>query len=308
MNLAALTATWHAFNADKAQRLAASIAYGTMLSLAPLFIILIAIAGAVLGIGNGGHGHHTAEDALLAQIRQGAGTAAEQTVRDLITSAFNKPRQGLVAQIVGWVTFVLGASALFGALQDALNAIWGVEGTHGGWQQVLRDRLASAGMIAVVGFLLLVSFSLNAGTTVVAAHFALVVPFAGGAAVVTIASWVISLALATVIFALIFKVLPDVTIAWGDVWLGATVTAVLFLAGQALIALYFTFAGVASAYGAAGSLLALLLWIYYSALILLFGAEFTKVHARDPRTTVGSNIRTLVERPAGVDPRQASAS
>jgi membrane protein len=306
MTAAVLVATWRAFNADKAQRLAASIAYGTMFSLAPLFIVLIAIAGIVLGIGNGGHGHQTAEDALLAQIRQGAGTAAEQAVRELITSAFNKPRQGLVAQIVGWVTFLLGASALFGALQDALNAIWGVEGTQGGWRQMLRDRLASVGMIAVLGFLLLVSFALNAGTTVIAARFASIVPFAGGAAIVTIASWAISLALATVIFALIFKVLPDVSIAWRDVWLGAAVTAVLFLIGQALIALYFTFAGVTSAYGAAGSLLALLLWIYYSALILLFGAEFTKVYAGDARTVADSNIRTLIQRPAGIDPRRAS--
>ena len=306
MNLGVFIATWHAFTADKAQRLAASIAYGTMFSLAPLFIVLIAIAGTVLGLGNGGHGHHTAEDALLAQVRNGAGAAAEQTLRNLITAAFDKPRQGTLAQIIGWVTFIMGGSALFGALQDALNSVWGVEMTQGGWKQMLRDRLASLGMIAVVGFLLLVSFAANAATTFVATRIGTVLS-AGGAVLVTTASWVLSLILTTAIFALIFKVLPDVDIRWRDVWPGAAFTAVLFLVGQALIALYFRYAGVASAYGAAGSLLALLLWIYYSALILLLGAEFTKVHAGEARTTVGASLRTLVQQPAGVDPRRASA-
>lgn len=291
MSPALLVATWRAFTTDKAQRLAASIAYGTMFSLAPLFIVLIAVAGAVLGLENGGHGHHTVEDALLAQVRRGAGNAAEQTLREIISAAFDKPRQGMFAQIVGWVTFILGGSALFGALQDALNSVWGVELTQGGWKHMLRDRLASLGMIAVAGFLLLVSFAANAATTFLARNVA--------------ASWVFSLLLAAGVFGLIFKVLPDVDIRWRDVWPGAFVTAVLFLIGQALIALYFRYAGVASAYGAAGSLLALLLWIYYSALILLFGAEYTKVHAGEARTTVDASLRTMVQRPAGVDPRRA---
>lgn len=307
MNVEVVKQTWRAFNEDKAPRLAASIAYATMLSLAPLFIVLIAVAGAVLGIGNGGHGHHTAEDALLGQVQRGAGSAAAETVRQLISSAFDKPRQGFIAQIVGWVTFILGASALFSALQDALNAVWGVEGTKGGWKQMLRDRLASFGMIAVVGFLFLVSFGLNAAATIVGTHFAAIIPFAGGALLLTAISWLVSIAIVTIIFALIFKVLPDVRIAWRDVSQGAFVTAVLFVVGQTLISLYFSVAGVASAYGAAGSILAALLWVYYSALILLLGAEYTKVRARGAETTVAAAIRQTVQRPAGVDPRQTSS-
>lgn len=305
MNIAIVKQTWQAFNEDKAPRLAGSIAYATLLSLAPLFIVLIAITGAILGIGNGGHGHRTAEDALLDQVRRGAGDSAAQTLRQLISASFDKPRQGLIAQIIGWITFVLGAGALFGALQDALNSIWRVEGTHGGWKQMVRDRLASFGMIAVIGFLLLISFGLNAAVTVLGTHFAGVMPFVGGELILHVLSWLVSLGIVTLVFALIFKVLPDIQLSWRDVWQGAVVTAVLFVIGQALVALYFSVAGVASAYGAAGSLLALLLWIYYSALILLLGAEYTKVQAGSAHTTVKATIRQIVERPAGTDPRQA---
>lgn len=282
MNLALVKATWHAFNADHVTRLAASVAYATMFSLTPLFIVLIAVAGAILGFGNGGHGHHTAEDALLEAVRRGAGSDAAQTLRQIVALAFAKPREGIVAQAVGWITFALGASALFAALQDALNAVWGVDRIDGGWKRMLRDRLASFGMIAVAGFLLLVSFAANAAATFVSAHFAAVIPLAGGATTLSGIGWLCSLVIATIIFALIFKVLPDVSIAWPDAWFGGLVTAVLFSIGQALIAVYLSLAGVASAYGAAGSLVALLLWVYYSALILLLGAEFTKVRAMEP--------------------------
>jgi membrane protein len=285
----ALKATWRAFNDDKATRLAASIAYATMFSLAPLFVVLIAIAGAVLGATNGGHGHHIAEERLLASVRGAAGTEAAQTLRGVIAAAFNKPRQSAIAQVVGWVGFVFGASALFAALQDALNAVWGVEATHRGWRHMLRDRLASFGMIAVVGFLLLVSFAANTSLAFAGAHFASLLPL--GPAVMNAAGWLVSLGLITVVFATLFKVLPDIDIAWSEVWFGAFATAVLFVIGQAAIAVYFSVAGVASAYGAAGSLLAVLLWVYYSAAILLFGAEFTKVRARRVRTTIPTDPR-----------------
>jgi membrane protein len=282
MSVGLVKATWQAFNDDHVPRLAASVAYAAMFSLTPLFIVLIAIAGTVLGFGNGGHGHHTAEDALIEAVRRGAGAEAAQTLRQIVALAFAKPRQGVTAQVIGWVTFALGASALFGALQDALNAVWGVDGPDGGWKRMLRDRIASFGMIAVAGFLLLVSFAANAAVTFVGAHVASAIPFAGGAAGLGAVGWACSLVIATAIFALVFKVLPDVTIAWPDAWFGGLVTAVLFIIGQALIAVYLSYAGVASAYGATGSLLALLLWVYYSALILLLGAEFTKTRATEP--------------------------
>lgn len=274
--------TWRAFSADKAPRLAAAIAYAAMFSLAPLFIILIAIAGAVLGFNTSGHGHHVVENALIDQVRRGAGEGTAQTVRTLIDATFARPRQGAFAQIAGWTMFVVGASGLFAALQDALNTVWHVR-TSGGWKTMLRDRIASFGMIVVIGFLLLVSFAANAAVTIAATHFAGALVFLGGPVILQTASWAASIAIVTGVFAAIFKVLPDVQIAWRDVWLGALFTSVLFLIGQALIALYLSLAGVASAYGAAGSLLVGLLWIYYSALILLLGAEFTKVRSRRAR-------------------------
>ncbi|MBV9647879.1 MAG: YihY/virulence factor BrkB family protein [Candidatus Eremiobacteraeota bacterium] len=300
-----LKSTWQAFNEDKAPRLATAIAYATLFAMVPLFIVLIAILGWFLGLSHGGHGHHVAEKALLDPIQRGAGGSAAEAVRQLVAASFNKPRQNVVAQIVGWVMFVVGATGLFTALQDALNDIWRIASSKGGWQHIVRTRIASFGMLGVVGFLLLVSFAGNAAVTAISVHFREAIPIAGGAVLFNVISWLLSLAIVTVIFALIYKVLPDVDLSWRDVWPGAIVTAVLFIVGQALIALYLTFAGVASAYGAAGSLLALLIWIYYSALILLAGAEFTKVRAAAARTTVPAAIRKTTDVPAGTDPRQA---
>ncbi|MBV9102983.1 MAG: YihY/virulence factor BrkB family protein, partial [Candidatus Eremiobacteraeota bacterium] len=250
-----LKSTWQAFNEDKAPRLATAIAYATLFAMVPLFIVLIAILGWFLGLSHGGHGHHVAEKALLDPIQRGAGGSAAEAVRQLVAASFNKPRQNVVAQIVGWVMFVVGATGLFTALQDALNDIWRIASSKGGWQHIVRTRIASFGMLGVVGFLLLVSFAGNAAVTAISVHFREAIPIAGGAVLFNVISWLLSLAIVTVIFALIYKVLPDVDLSWRDVWPGAIVTAVLFIVGQALIALYLTFAGVASAYGAAGSLL-----------------------------------------------------
>ena len=307
MNVAVLKTVVQSFGEDKVMRLASSIAFTAIFSIAPLLIILIAIAGWVIGVENGGHGHHVAEDALLGQIAKSTGTGTADAIRDLVTASFAKPRQSIVAQIIGWVVFVLGATGLFSALQDSLNAIWRVEATKGGLKQMLRDRLASFGMIVLVGAILLVTLAANAATAFLSAHFAQI-PIAGNPAVLAIADQVVSFVLITVAFALIYKVLPDVDIAWRDVWTGAAVTALLFVAGEALIAWYLAVAGVASAYGAAGSLLAGLLWIYYSAIILLIGAEFTKVAAGAATTTAPSTIRKLSDEPAGVDPRDVAAA
>jgi len=280
VNATMLKATWQAFNDDKALRLASSIAYATIFSLAPLLIVLIAIGGAVLGSQNGGHAHQVVEDALLGQIRKSAGAGAADTVRDLVTASFNKPRASLFAQVAGWVTFVIGAGSLFGALQDALNTIWHVESGKGGWRQMLRDRLTSIGTMILLGLLVVGSFALSG-----------VLAFAGSGPLAVIASYATTTVLLTLVFALLYKVLPDVELAWRDVWVGAFVTAVLFVAGQQLISLYMRFAGVASAYGASGSILVALIWIYYSAAVLLLGAEFTKVSAGNPKTTAPATRR-----------------
>lgn len=283
-----LASLWQAYNADKIPRLASSVAFAAIFSIAPLFVILIAIAGYVIGIQDGGHGHHVAEDALLGPIRSGAGAGAADAVRGLVLASFNKPRQDLIAQIVGWVTFAAGAAGLFAALQDALNVVWNVAGPANGWRRLLRDRLASFAMILVVGVLLLATVAANAGAAILRAQTS--GPFAhpGEAAALTVAAQGVSLALVAVGFALIYKVLPDAPIGWRDAWIGAAVTAVLFVLGEAAIGWYLAFAGVASAYGAAGSLLAGLLWIYYSATILLVGAEVTKLIAAHSGRPPGS--------------------
>lgn len=299
MNLTVAKNVFAAFNEDKAPRLAAAIAYSTIFSIAPLFIVLIAILGAFVG------SHGGAENQLVDMITKNAGTSAGDTVRQLISASFNKPRQGVIAQIIGWVVFVLGATGLFASLQDALNSIWHVESTKGGWKMMLRDRLASFGMIVVVGFLLLVTFVANGAIAFIASHFLSKIPFGANPIVITAINFAVSYMLVTVIFALIYKVLPDVDVAWSDVWVGAAVTSVLFIVGEALISIYIAKAGVASAYGAAGSLLVALLWIYYSAMILLLGAEFTKVNAKHVSLVAPSIVRETDEHPAGVDPRYA---
>jgi membrane protein len=278
-----------------------------MFSIAPLFIVLIAIVGWVIGLQNGGHGHNQAESMLLDQVTKGAGHGTAETIRQIVAASFSKPRQGLIAQIAGWIAFLFGATALFSSLQDALNSIWHVEATKGGWKQMLRDRAASFVMILIVGLLLLLTFASNAALAFAGAHLSQSVAVVRNPIVLTVVSQIISLVLATIIFALIYKILPDVTISWRDVWLGAAVTAVLFVAGEAAISTYLALAGVASAYGAAGSLLVALLWIYYSAIILMLGAEFTKVSAGRVATVAPSVVRTMTDKPAGVDPRASQA-
>jgi membrane protein len=307
MNLGLPAATWKAFNEDKAQRLAASIAYSTIFSLAPLFVILIAIVGGVLDV-KGSGGHTSAQNVLLEQIRHSAGPAAADAVRQLIATAFNKPRESTIAQILGWTFFVVGASGLFASLQDALNAVWHIESVKGGWKQMLRDRIASFVMILAIGVLLLATFVANATIAFVGAHFLSRIPFATNPTVLALVNQAIDVVLITLAFALIFKVLPDVDVSWRDVGFGAAVTAVLFVVGEALISLYIAYGGVASAYGAAGSLLVALVWIYYSALILLLGAEFTKVYANRAQLASAARIRVTPDAPAGIDPRFAGKS
>jgi membrane protein len=292
-----------AFGDDKVMRLASSVAFAAIFSIAPLVIVIVAVAGWFLGLGNGGHGHQVAEDALLAQVGRAAGAQTADTVRQLVAAAFNKPRQNLLAQIVGWTAFVIGAIGLFGSLQDSLNSIWQVEAAKGGWRQLLRARLASFAMILVIVGLLLATFAASAATTFAAAHFT--APWGAGISpvAVALANQIVTAIAATLGFAAIYKVLPDVNIGWRDVWLGAFVTAILFVGGEVAIAFYLVKAGVASAYGAAGSLLATLLWIYYSAIVLLVGAEFTKAIAHRVTTQVPSTLRHLADHPAGVDPR-----
>jgi membrane protein len=292
VDIGMLKETFAAWGADKAPRLAAAIAYSTVFAIAPLLIITIAIVGSIMGFTGSTHPHTDVENALMGQISRAAGSDAGSLVRGMVDASFGKPRENVLAQVIGWVTFVVGASGLFVALQDSLNTVWDAKApdSHHNTLVMVRDRAATLSMLVVIGFLMAMSSLLNVIISLVSAHFVNALPFASAGIVFAAVNWIVSVIVIAVLFGLIFKVLPDVDIAWRDVRIGAVATALLFVIGQALIGLYIGKAGVASAYGAAGAVLAILVWIYYSALILLLGAEFTKVYARHNDASVASHL------------------
>jgi membrane protein len=297
--------TFNAWNEDKAPRLAAALSFSTIFSIAPLLIIVIAIAGTALGLRGGlQHPHGNVEAQLLDQIRAHVGVQAADSIRDLVAANFSKPHQGVIAQIIGWITFIVGASGVFASLQDSLNTVWHVEPNKQSAWLTIRGRVAPLGMVLVIGFLFLVTFAFSAALAFVSTYFSHALPFPGAGFVFTAVNYVVSLALITVLFALIYKILPDAKIDWSDVWVGSGITALLFLVGQALIGLYLAKSGTASAYGAAGSLLVLLLWIYYSAMTLFFGAEFTKIYALRRGKAIAAPHQ---ERPVQTQPLGATA-
>ena len=256
---------------DQASTLGAALAYYTVFSLAPLLIIAIAMAGLVFG-------QEAAQGQIFEQLRGLLGEASAKAMQDMVQDANAKPATGVVATLIGVVTLLFGASGVFGQLQTSLNAIWDVEPKPGrGILGLVRDRILSFGFILVVGFLLLVSLLLTAAVALVAQWFGGMLPAMETLA--QILNFVVSLAVITLLFAMIFKFLPDAKIAWHDVWIGAFITALLFTVGKLALGLYLGKSGVGSSYGAAGSLIVLLLWVYYSSQILFFGAEFTQVYA-----------------------------
>ncbi len=260
------------WNEDKAPRMAAALAYFTVFSIAPLLIVIIAIAGAFLG-------EQAVRGELFAQISGLIGAEGASFVENMIAYA-RQPNETAIASVIGVVTLLLGAGGVFAQLQDALNTAWDAEPpTKNGILMMLRTRLLSFGMLLVVGFLLLVSLVLTAVLASLTGYFSDVVPLSSGT-LLQVFNQVLQLIVITLLFALIFKYLPDTKIQWLDVWVGAAVTSVLFAVGKFLIGLYLGNSGVASSYGAAGALIVILLWIFYSAQIILLGAEFTQVWAR----------------------------
>jgi membrane protein len=256
---------------DKAPRLAASLALYTLLSLAPLLILAVSVAALLFG-----------EDAARGQIAQQLsgvlGDKGAVAVEAILANA-KAPSSGILGTVVGLGIALFGASGVFGELQGTLNAIWDVDSKPGrGVWGFVHDRFFSFALVLGVAFLLLVSLVVSAGLAAVGAYFSHTLP--GGQDVWQVLNFVISLGVTTVLFALIYKVVPDVNIRWRDVWVGATATAVLFTLGKFLIGLYVGRSTVASPFGAAGSVVALVVWIYYSAQILFFGAELTQVYAR----------------------------
>ncbi len=256
---------------DGAARLAAALAYYSLLSLAPLLVISIAIAGFVFG-------HDAARGRVAGELGAVVGAQAAEGIQSVVANA-RSPVSGVLSTIVGVVTLFIGASGVFGELQSSLNSIWEVKRRPGRgiWGEI-KDRFLSFTMVLGVAFLLLVSLVLNSVLSAIGAKFSEVLP--GGELLWQGLNFVFSLSVITGLFALIFKYVPDAAIKWRDVWLGAAVTAGLFTIGKFLLALYLGKAAIGSSYGAAGSLIALVVWVYYAAQILLLGAEFTQVQAR----------------------------
>ena len=255
---------------DKAPQLGASLAFYSALSIAPMLVIALAIAGLFFD-------QEAARGQITGELRTMVGDDGGQAIEDMIESA-DQPDVGSVAAIFGIITLLFGASGVFGQLQDALNTIWEVKPKPGrGVWGFIRDRFLSFAMVLGVAFLLLVSLLLSAALSAVSTWTDQLPTNVEWLA--PIGHFLVSFLVITVLFALIFKLLPDVKMAWSDVWVGAIVTAGLFSIGKFAIGLYLGQSSMASSYGVAGSFVVFLLWVYYSAQILFFGAEITQVYA-----------------------------
>lgn len=255
---------------DKASRLAAALSYYTIFSLPPLLILALAIAGQFFD-------QQAAQDRLIGQVTQLVGETGADGISMMLENA-SDPQRGLVAGLISIVALLFGASGAFGQLQDAMNTIWEVQPRPGrGIMGTIKDRFFSFTIVLTVGFLLLVSLLLSTALAALGEFFEGLAP--GAVILAATINFVVSFAVTTLLFALIFKVIPDVTIRWKDVWLGATVTAALFAVGKWAIGLYLGQSATASTYGAAGSMIVILVWVYYAAQIVFFGAEFTQVYA-----------------------------
>lgn len=267
-----LKQTYKEWRDDKASRLAAALSYYTAVAVAPLLVLLVTVIGFF-------YGQDSAQVQLIGQLRGMVGPQGAEVAQAVIESA-DKPSVAGIAGILSLLTLLWGASNVFVELQDSLDTIWGVElkKRNTGIKAMIRERFLSFSMILVIGFLLLVSLILTAVLSAVGNLLGGMMP--GLALLWQVVNFVVSFGITTLLFALIYKVLPDAKFSWSDVWMGAAVTALLFTIGKFVLGLYLGNQTMSSAYGAAGSLVVLLIWIYYSAQIFFFGAEFTQVYAR----------------------------
>jgi membrane protein len=263
-----LVDTTLSFIDDEALSRGAAIAFYAITSLAPVLLIVIAVAGLVFG-------QEAAQNAISGQFSALMGKQAADLLESVIASA-SAESSGVLATIVGMVTLIATASGVFGEMQAALNTIWKTRSRGTILSRLVRARIASLGLVGALGFLLIVSLAVSAGLTAFANHLD-TLPV--GALFLSVLHFAISLLLFAVLFGAIYKVLPDRTLQWKDVVVGALMTSVLFNLGKTVIGWYLGSSAVASSYGAAGGLIVLLLWVYYSAQIFLFGAEFTKIYA-----------------------------
>lgn len=261
--------TFRQWNAHKAPKMGAALAYYAMFSLAPLVILVLSLVSLAVE-------RNAARAELIDQFRQLIGPDGANVVEMILGNAASQ-QTGVWSTIIGFTVLIIGASGVFVELHDSLNQIWEVSSERHPFYLIIKERLLSFVMILVMGFLLLTSFLLSTAITFAGKYLQGRMPALGG-----IWEWgnvLVSLALVTLLFALIFKVLPGVHIGWRDVWLGALLTAVLFVLGKLLLGFYIGHSAIASSYGAAGSIIIILVWVFYSAQILFFGAEFTRAYA-----------------------------
>jgi membrane protein len=255
---------------DNALSRGASIAYYTLFAIAPVLLIIVAIAGLALG-------HDAAEGAIVNQLGGLMGEATAKAIEEMIKSAADRS-SGVIASIIGIGALILAATGVFGEVQSSLNAVWKAKARSSTLSRLVRARLASLGLVLTSGFLLTVSLAVSAALQGLSKYLEGLFP--ESELTLHVFDFLISTALLSAMFAAIYKVLPDKPITWRDVAIGAVVTTLLFDAGKYLIALYIGQSNIASSYGAAGGLIVLLLWIYYTAQIFLFGAEFSHAYAQ----------------------------
>jgi membrane protein len=260
------------WNNDNVPLLAAALAYYTVFSLAPLLLIAIVVAGAVFG-------EDAARGEIIGQIQGLVGRDGAEAIQTMLQNTQKPNSGGNLATLFGIATLLLGASSVFGQLQQALNTIWGVKPKPGlGIRSFLQSRFLSFAMVLVIGFLLLVSLILSAILSGVTHFFGGIMP--SFAVLSESLNFLVSFGVITLLFASIYKFLPDVEVPWRNLWVGATVTALLFTMGKSVIGMYLGSSSISSTFGAAGSLVVILIWVFYSAQILLIGAEFTQVYAK----------------------------
>ena len=264
-----LKQTVDAFLDDNALSRGAAIAFYAITSIGPVLLIVVAVAGLALG-------EDAARGALMGKLTDVMGPQAAAFLQMAIGRAADHG-SGILATVIGVVSLVITASGVFGEMQSALNAIWRARPEGEAMSRILRARLTSLGLVVALGFLLLVSLVLGAAIAAVGRQLDRLMPFAE--TLLHIVNFAVSMAISASLVAAVYKILPDRALAWRDVMLGALVTALLITVGRMAIGIYIGRSGVASSYGAAGSVLAALLWVYYSAQIFLFGAEFTRVYA-----------------------------
>ena len=268
-----LKETYQEWNDDEPYRLSAIVAYYAILSLPAMMVIIIKIAGILFG-------EETVQSSISGEIKNMLGPDAAQSVSTMIQNA-SQTEGSIFTVILGIATLIYGATSMFFHLQKSLNKVWEVEAApeRSGWKKLIIDRLTSFGLILMIAFLLLISLIISAALSALSGWISEFLPSIT-VYLFFIINFVLSLFIVTLLFAMIYKILPDVDLKWRHTWIGAFVTSLLFVIGKTLLGLYFGQTDPGSTYGAAGSIILILLWVSYSCLILFFGAEFTQVYVR----------------------------